>query len=146
MSENQENFANPENYSQEDIYKLSAYEQQMNNLQKQIESIKEASKEIAELGEEIEEIKGKKGQEIFAHIGRGIYAKAQLLSEDFIVDVGGRKFVKKDISETKELIQKQIKKLDDAEKEVSQNLEQIQNEMMNIISKSFRGSENYQGS
>lgn len=123
----------------ENIYeKLGIYEQKINHLQKQIEMIKETNKEISYLSEDIEELKSKKDKEILANIGRGIYVKAKLLSEDFLVDIGGKKFVKKDIESTKKLIEKQIKKLDDAEKEINKNLEDIQKEMLEIISGDFK--------
>ena len=131
-----------ENYNQEDLHRLSVFEQQSNQLQKQIEMIQKTAQEIASLSDELEGLKGKKDSEIFAHIGRGVYAKAKLLSEDLVVDIGGKKFVKKDIDSTKELIQGQVKKLQDAEKEVNKNLEDMQKEMMEIISRSFKGWEN----
>jgi len=142
ISQNPENASESsseqESYNQEDIYKMNMFEQQINQLQKQLDMIKQTSKDIANLRDDLDGIKGQKGKEIFAHFGRGVYAKAQLLSEDLIVDIGGKKFVKKDIDSTKELIEGQIGKLEEAEKEVNKNLEGLQKEMMQLMSK-FQG-------
>ena len=48
------------------------------------------------------DLKGKKGKEIFAPVGRGIFAKAKLDSEEMLVDIGNGNFLSKSIDEAKE--------------------------------------------
>ena len=73
---------------------------------------------------------------MFAPLGKGIFVKAKLISEELNVDVGNGNFVKKSIPETKELIEEQIKKLGQIKEELEHNLEQLGGEltaMMNEI-------------
>ncbi len=122
-----------ENEQQELMYKLSMYEQQIQQLQQQLEAVEHAIIEITSLDSGLSELTGSKGKEIFAPIGRGIFAKAKLISEDLTVDVGGKNFVKKSIPETKKLIQGQIKKLEFVKNDLQQNLEKINQELTETI-------------
>lgn len=121
---------------QELIYKLSIYEQQIRQLQEQLQAVEKAIVEINSLGIELDEIKGKEGQEILASVGKGIFAKAKLVSDELLVGVGAGNFVKKSISETKELINKQIEKLEEAKKDLNNNLETMGKEIEEIIGES----------
>lgn len=123
---------------QELLYKFSIFEQQIRELQQQIESIEKGIIDMNSLNFGLDELVGAKDKEIFAPLGRGIFVKAKLLSEELKVDVGDRNFVNKSIPETKELIAEQIKKLEQVKSELEKNLEEIGQEMtrtMNRIQK-----------
>ena len=111
------------------MYKLQMYEQQIQQLQQQLEAIEQAIIEMNSLVLGLNELVGSKDKEILAPIGRGIFVKTKLISEDLIVDVGGKNFVKKSIPETKKLIQDQVIKLEEVKKELEGNLEEINNEL-----------------
>jgi hypothetical protein len=72
-------------------------------LQQQLQAIEQGLVEMQSLNFGLDELKGKTGKEILAPIGRGIFARAKLISEDLLVDVGGKKFVTKNIVQTKKL-------------------------------------------
>ena len=97
---------------QEVMFKLSIFEQQIRQLQEQHQAVEQAITETGSLMYSLDDLKGSEGKEIFASIGKGIFVKGEIKSDDLIVDVGGKRFVKKSISETQELIKKQIKKMD----------------------------------
>ena len=81
----------------------------------------------------MEELKESTGKEIYAPVGKGIFVKAKIFSEDLNVDVGNGNFVKKSIPETKELIEEQIKKLEQVKTEMENNLEELGKEVMNMM-------------
>jgi len=110
---------------QELMLKLSMFEQQMQQLQQQLQAVEQAVAEMNSLNLGLDELVGSKDKEILAPIGRGIFAKAKLVSEDLIVDVGSKNFVKKNIPDTKKVINDQIKKLQDVKKGLQDKLEQI---------------------
>ncbi len=122
-----------ENEEQELIFRLSMYEQQINHLQQQIQAIEQAVIEISSLNIGINELVGSEGKEILAPIGRGIFVKAKLISEEFLVDIGERNFVKKSIPETQKIIEKQIEKLEDVKEELNINLGRISEEIHRTI-------------
>lgn len=114
---------------QELIYKLGMFEQQIQNLQEQLEAVENGINEIESISLGLDEIRGSVGKEILSPIGRGVFVKAKMESEDLIVDIGGKNFVKKSIPETKSVIEEQIKKLIAVKKELAENLERISEEM-----------------
>lgn len=118
---------------QEMLFKLSMFEQQIQQLQQQLQAVEQGTIELSSLNLGLDEIKGKKEKEIFALIGRGIFAKAKLISEDLIVEIGEKKFVKKSIPETQKLIKSQIEKLEEVKKELNENLESVSKETKKLI-------------
>ena len=114
---------------QELMFKLSMFEQQIRHLQQQIQAVEQGIIEMNSLSLGLEELKGGKGKEIMAPIGRGIFAKTKLLSEELTVDVGGGNFVKKSIADTKKIIDEQVKKLESVKKELEKNLEMVGQEL-----------------
>ncbi|HPD81845.1 MAG TPA: prefoldin subunit alpha [Candidatus Pacearchaeota archaeon] len=121
---------------QELMYKFQMFEQQIRSLQQQLQAVEEAILDISKLNLEMDDLIGKKDSEIFAPIGRGIYAKAKLMSEELLVDIGNKNFVKKTIPETKEIIQNQIKKLEALKEELNLGLENINQELTKTFEES----------
>jgi len=122
--------------NQEMLYKLSQFEQQIQQLNQQLQAVEQGINDLSSLEIDLNEIKGSEGKEILAPVGRGIYAKAKLLSENLTVDVGGKNFVKKSVSETQELIKKQTEKLEEVKKELNDYLDSVTKEAENIIGSS----------
>jgi prefoldin alpha subunit len=130
----------PNANQQELIYKLQMYEQQIQNIHQQIQAVENARVDMDDLIKGITELKGKKDSEILAQIGKGIFVKAKIISEELIVDVGNKNLVKKDIDGTNEIIQGQLEKLEVAKVELEKTLEQINKEMTGLVEK-FRESQ-----
>jgi len=122
-----------EENNQEFLFKLSMFEQQIGQMQQQINAVEEGIVELDSLNIGLSEINNSEGKEILAPVGRGIFIKSKITSENLIVDVGGRNFVKKSVSETQEIIKKQIEKLEEIKKELAKGLEDIGKEAEKII-------------
>lgn len=122
-----------EKEQQELMFKLSVFEQQIQQLQQQSQAVEEAIKDLTSLSLGLDEIKGSKGKEILAPLGRGIFVKTKLLSEDLTVDVGGKNFVKKSVSETKKMIEDQMKKLEEVKGDLDKKLEEMSEELTKTI-------------
>ena len=100
-----------EKEQQELMFKLAMFEQQIQQLQQQLQAVDQGIVEMQGLSFGLEELKGSKGKEILAPIGKGIFANTKLLSEELMVDIGGKNFVKKDVPETKTKKTKKMKSL-----------------------------------
>jgi prefoldin alpha subunit len=124
---------------QELMFKLQMFEQQIQQLQQQIQAVEKAIIGMTSLKFELEGLIGKKDKEIMAPIGNGIFAKARLISENLIIDVGGKNFVTKNISQTKELINEQIKKLKNVQLDLKDNLEKVGEEFNKMIVEAQKG-------
>ncbi len=119
--------------NQEIVFQLSMLEQQLQQLQQQLQAVDRGITELESLNLGLDEIRGSKDKEIFAQVGRGIYVKAKIISEDLTVNIGDNNFVSKNVPETKELIVEQIKKLKDVEAELEKNIETTNNEFMVVV-------------
>ena len=109
------------------------FEQQIRQFQEQINAIENGIVELEALGFGLDEIKNPEGKEIMAPVGRGIFVKSKIISNDFIVDVGGKNLVTKSVSETKEMINEQVEKLRSVKGELETGLEEIGKEAERII-------------
>jgi prefoldin alpha subunit len=118
---------------QELMYKLQMFEQQMQQIQQQLQAVEQGIIDLSNLNLGLDELVGKKDQEVMSLIGKGIFAKTKLLSEELVVDVGGKKFVTKSIPETKEMIVEQIGKLKEAKEILTENMEKGSAEFQQMI-------------
>ena len=125
-----------EEQNQEFLFKLSMFDQQIRQMQQQIKAVDDGIVELESLNIDLDDMKNSEGKEILALIGRGIFAKAKLVSEEFLVDVGDRNFVKKSVDETKVMIKKQVEKLQEIRKELDVGLEQLSKEIEKVIAES----------
>lgn len=126
---------------QEMVLKFQMFEQQIQMIQQQLQAVEQAIVELGGLKLGLDELVGKEGSEIKAPVGRGIYATAKLTSEDLMVDIGGKNFVKKTIPETKEIISEQIKKLEDVRGQLEGEMEKINEELTKVFAESQENHE-----
>jgi prefoldin alpha subunit len=124
-----------EQNEQEAVYQFSIFEKQVKEIQQQIDAVERSIIELGGLNLGLDELKGSTGKEILAPIGKGIFAKAELISEELNVDIGEGNIIKKSIPETKKLIEEQVKKLEQVREELGNNLEEIEEEMIKIIAR-----------
>jgi len=115
------------------MMKFGMFEQQIRNLQEQMQAVERASLDLESIRLGLDEIKTGKDKEILAPIGRGIFVKTKLISDELTVDVGGKNFVTKSVDSTKELIQKQLKKLEDIKKQLDDAMEGINEELTKLM-------------
>ncbi len=118
---------------QEIIFRLQMMEQQMRQLQQQMEAVAQGIAELESLNSGLDEIPNSAGKEILAQIGKGIYVKAKIVSDELTVNVGENNFVNRNVSDTKKMIDEQVKKLKEVEKELKDNLETMNGEFMGMI-------------
>ena len=120
---------NEQERQQELIHRLRVFEQHAQNIQEQMEAVDNGINELGLLNLGLDELKGSAGKEMLSPLGRGIFLKAKIASEDLTMDIGGKNFVKKSIPEAKEIIEEQLDKLAAVKKELDDNLEEIGKEM-----------------
>ncbi len=118
---------------QEMIFRLQLMEQQMQQLQQQMEAVVRGIGELESLDLGLDEIPKSTGKEILAQVGKGIYVKAKVISEELTVNVGENNFVNRSVPEAKKMIQDQILKLKDVERELKENLEAANGEFMGMV-------------
>ena len=132
-----------EKSQQELMMNLSMFEQQIQHLNQQLQAVEEGIVEMNSLSLALDELKDKKGEEILSPLGRGIFTRTKLISENLIVDIGGKNFVEKSIPETKKIIKNQIKKLEEVKKDLESEVEKMNQELREMFQKAQKeNSEN----
>ena len=120
---------------EEDLYKLSLLEQQANQIQEQIGLIVKKMQELDLLALSLDKINKNKDKRILASIGEGIYIDTDLRDKELLVNVGRSIFVHKNIGETKKLIDKQNKLLEELKKKMEIDIEKISKELNLLVEK-----------
>ena len=109
------------------------FEREIAQIQEQLQAIEQATLDLSQINFGLDEIPKNKDSEILAPIGRGIFVKAKIISDELTVDVGEGTFVKKPIPETKKIILEQIEKLNNMKNDLENELEKINQEITNIM-------------
>ena len=115
--------------------KFRIFEREIMQIQQELQAVEAALIDLGKINLGLDEIKEKKDAEILAQIGRGIFVKAKILSDELTVDVGGGNFVKKTIPETKKLIEEQVKKLDSMKDDLEGELDRMNEEITKALIK-----------
>ena len=132
--ENKEQEKQEEQQAQQELlYKLSMFDQHIKQINQQLQLIEKNILDLNSLDSGMGEIKGSVGKEILGQLGRGIFVKTKLISEELIVDVGNKNFVKKSITDTKKIIKEQIEKLRQIEKELKNKIKEINGEVAGLV-------------
>lgn len=118
---------------QEQIIQFQMLEQEANKISQQLQLVENNLNEIAEIREGLDEIERKETKEMLANIGKKIYIPVEIRDKNLIIEVGNKKFVKKSIKETKELIEEQIEKLGHVKQEMTDGLEELQEEANKLM-------------
>ena len=112
--------------------KLSVFEQQIKQINKQLQIIEQAILDMHTIYLGLDDLKCSKNKVILAPIGRGIFVKAKLISEKLIVNIGENNLVEKDISSTKKIIKEQIEKLEKSRTELENTLKEIDKDLTKV--------------
>jgi prefoldin alpha subunit len=115
------------------MVKLGMFEQQVRQIHEQIQAVEQGIVELDLLNYDLQEINGSEGREIFSPVGRGIFLKSKVISEELLVDVGQGNLVKKSVEETREILQEQIKRLNSIRKDLDENLERVGEEIEKVL-------------
>ena len=118
---------------QELIFKLTAMEQQMQQIQQRLQVVEQNLVEMASLNVGLGDLGNMKDKEIVAHIGMGVFTKAKIISDDLLVDVGDKKFVKKSVQDTQDLIKEQMGKLEEVKIELNVSMENLSREAQKMM-------------
>jgi len=123
---------------QEQIMQIQIMEQEANQLNEQLQLIEQNVSEMQELKASLDEIENSEGKtEILANLGKRIYIPVEIKEKGkdlkLVVEVGKGNFVKKNISETKEVVDEQVNKLMQGKNQIMARLEELQAMMMKLM-------------
>ena len=124
---------------QELMVKFQMFEQQIQQTQQQLQAVEQALAELGTIHLGLNEIKGSTDKEIMAPIGKGIFVKAKLVSEELLVEVGDKTFVPKSINSTQDLIKTQTTKLEEVKNQLEGSMQEINSELTKTMMEAQQG-------
>ena len=115
---------------------LQRMEADMSYLQEQFNLFEQTMHEMKILLESLNELEKNNSQELLVNIGRRLYVPVSLKEKSIIVDVGKNTFVKKNIPETKKIIDEQLINLMKGKGQIMEQMNALHEEieqLLNII-------------
>ena len=106
-------------------------EQEVNYLNQQLQLIDENIKEMTQISDSLEGIS--KGNEILSNLGKKIYLPVEVKDDKLVVEVGKGNYVKKSVSETKEILERENNKLMEGKGKIIERLDFLQEEMSKML-------------
>lgn len=116
---------------EEYLYRLSLLQEEANKLEEQINIVNQQINEFEILKLSLEKID--EGREILAGLGKGVFVKSETKEKELFVNVGCGIVVKKNIQDTGEIVDKQIKQMFQLKVNLLHQIEQINIELQNLV-------------
>ncbi|MAE49521.1 prefoldin subunit alpha [Candidatus Pacearchaeota archaeon] len=111
----------------------SQIEQQSQQAQQHLQMIEEQIKELDDFKSHLDSLKGKKDQELLAGLGKGVFVKTDLTSDQLYVNVGSGVVVQKTPDQAKTTIDSQIKQLQEARLHITAQIETMNQQLMSLF-------------
>ena len=115
---------------QQEYLKLQVLDGQIQEIQKQLETMEEQNFQLLTLKENIGSVKNfKENSKVFAPINPGIYLESELKnSKEVLVNIGSNIFVKKTLKDAQELVQKRIDQVKKIIEDLTLDLQDLSNQ------------------
>ena len=123
---------------QEYFMRINMLGQEAEKTEQQIQAIDQQISELNSVRDSLngleEEGKNNEPKEILAHLGKGIFVKAEVKEKDLYVNVGKEVVLKKTIPDTLKIIEDQSKILLEGKEELIARIQDIQEKMQQMMS------------
>ena len=115
------------------LLKLSILEQEAKRLYENIQIVSQQISELNSLKSSLNDLGEKK--EILANLGRGVLLKSEIKDKELFVNIGAGVVLKKSPEDVQKIIENQVKQLEEIKKNLSDGIEQINEQIQNLIIK-----------
>ncbi|MBU2496440.1 MAG: prefoldin subunit alpha [Nanoarchaeota archaeon] len=130
-----------EQETQRKVVEFSMLEEENKKLEQYLQSVEQQMMAFHALKENVNEISKHKG-EILASVGPGVFIKSELKSKKVLVNVGEGIVIEKESKDAEKVIEKQVKKLEEAKEEIEKAISinfdlmiKIENDLRKLIEK-----------
>ena len=116
--------------NEELLYRISMLEQEAKKVEEDIKSLNGQITEFESLKLSLASL----DKDILAGLGKGVYFKSKAEDSNLLVNVGCNILVKKNKAQTSQLVDKQIKNIEELKLKLLEHIELLNKEMGNLIS------------
>ena len=120
---------------QQVVMQLQQMEQDLSYLQEQFNLFEQTIHELKVLVESLDELEKGNSNELLVNVGRKLYLPVQVQEKSLIVDVGKNTFVKKNIPDTKKIIDEQLLNLMKGKGQLMEQMNQLHEEIEQVLKK-----------
>ena len=124
---------------QEALQRFGQLQQQSKQLQEQLEQINQQIQEFEDLKRSIDNIKNSKNKEMLAPVGKGVFFKSELKDNKLFVGVGSNIVVRREPSKAKDIVEKQIKRMEEVKEDLTSEIEKINGQFQDMMSELQKG-------
>jgi prefoldin alpha subunit len=96
---------------QELMMELYRSQEQSKEIEEKMKIVEQQLTELQQFSNSLEELNENKSKEMLASLGKGVYIKSKVQEGKLFVDVGSGILLRKSITEAKEVVKDQVKKL-----------------------------------
>tara|TARA_Y100000310_G_C20687731_1_gene820203 strand:+ start:2766 stop:3161 length:396 start_codon:yes stop_codon:yes gene_type:complete len=108
------------------IFHASQLQQQVQQLEESLKIIEQQTAELEQFSDNISFLEKSEEKELISSLGKGMFVKTELKDKDIFVDVGSGILVKKSATQSREIIESQLKKFKEARLHIMSQLESSQ--------------------
>ena len=120
--------------NQEIMQMLGQMNQQHETLQEQIKLVEQQIGELEQFKDELSALEEHKNETVITSLGKSVFAPVKFLpDEKMFVEIGAGYFVRKDIKDTKIIIEEQTKKLHEFKENISSELNSLTTQLEQLI-------------
>ncbi len=123
------------------LLRLSMLEQESGKTEEQINLINQQISQLEALKLSLEKFETAKEKDILAPLGKGIFFKSELKEKELFVNIGAGVVVKKKPKETAEIIDRQIKEMNEIKEQLAQNIQRIAMQVQEVVEEAQKEQE-----
>jgi prefoldin alpha subunit len=115
------------------LIQLSMLEQQANEQAEKIQAIDNQISELESLKLSLKKMEKSRGREMLSPLGRGIFLKTEIKDEKVFVNVGSRTLVKKTFPEAAEIVDTQVREMENLKHQLMHNIKEINQALAGLL-------------
>ncbi len=119
--------------NQELVFQASMFKKQADEIKEKLEFIEKQSSELLDFNKGLGQFMENEESESLSALGKGVYVKTSIKEKKLLVNVGQNILVKKNPAEVREIIDNQLKRLNEAQMHLSSQLEIAETTIREII-------------
>jgi prefoldin alpha subunit len=119
--------------NEEILQKAMMLQQQSKEAEQQLGFVNEQIGELNKFENSLDVLDKNKDKEILAPLGKGVFVRSEIKDENLFVEVGAGIVVRKTASETKKVIEEQLKRFMEARIQIVGQLESFRGELGRMI-------------
>lgn len=115
------------------MHKMQEANQMSQNIEEQLKIVEQQIMELQKFSQTIEALEKNDEKEFLSNVGKGVFMKSEIKDKKLFVDVGSGIFIRKSVQETKEVIDGQLRRLQEMKIQLTSEMTSLNSELEMMI-------------